>query len=117
MQQFSVASDQPGKAADKSRRRSGVVGPPDLAEIRIHTPVSLVVPTYRERSNLPALVERIGRLRREYNLELELLIMDDDSRDGSAEWRFYSDFAQMWQAESGAKRWQAGSGVQDVSRR
>ncbi len=46
--------------------------------------VSVIVPTYREVDNLRPLVERL-RVLREAGLDLELLIMDDDSRDGSAE--------------------------------
>ncbi len=46
--------------------------------------VSVIVPTYRERENLPELIERVGALR-EGGLNLELLLMDDDSRDGSAQ--------------------------------
>ncbi|HPX42624.1 MAG TPA: glycosyltransferase, partial [Candidatus Hydrogenedentes bacterium] len=44
--------------------------------------VSIVVPTYREADNIPLLVDRIARLRDERRLDLELLIMDDDSNDG-----------------------------------
>ncbi|HOF41068.1 MAG TPA: glycosyltransferase, partial [Candidatus Hydrogenedentes bacterium] len=47
--------------------------------------VSVVVPTYREADNIPLLVERIARVREEHRLELELLIMDDDSNDGTEE--------------------------------
>ena len=46
--------------------------------------VSVIVPTYREVDNLRPLVERL-RVLREAGLDLELLIMDDDSRDGSVE--------------------------------
>jgi len=47
--------------------------------------VSVVVPTFREAENLPILIDRIGKLRAEHGLNIELLIMDDDSRDGSSE--------------------------------
>lgn len=47
--------------------------------------VSVIVPAYREAENIPSLVERIDRVRQEYDLDLEVLIMDDDSRDGTAE--------------------------------
>ncbi len=89
VQQFSVAGDKSEAqepAPSASSRRSSVVGPPDLAEIRIHTPLSIIVPTFRERENLPALVERIDSLRRRYDLTLELLVMDDDSQDGTKQW-------------------------------
>jgi len=42
-----------------------------------------VVPTYREVEALPELIDRIARLRATTQLDLELLIVDDDSRDGS----------------------------------
>ncbi len=57
-----------------------------LAEIRILTPISIVVPTYEERENLPHLVERLRELKDDHGLELQVLIMDDDSRDGSRAW-------------------------------
>lgn len=45
--------------------------------------LSVIVPTYCEAENLPELVERIDRVRSEHALALELLIMDDDSQDGT----------------------------------
>lgn len=45
--------------------------------------ISIIVPTYREAENLPRLLEQIDAQRRALNLELELLVMDDDSRDGT----------------------------------
>lgn len=47
--------------------------------------VSVVVPTYREAANLPHLIDRLARVREENSLDLDLLIMDDDSRDGSVD--------------------------------
>lgn len=46
----------------------------------------MIVPTYREALNLPELCERPAAVRANYGLVLEVLIMDDDSRDGSREW-------------------------------
>jgi dolichol-phosphate mannosyltransferase len=45
--------------------------------------VSIVVPTFREAESLPALIDRVARLRQEAGLSLELLIVDDDSQDGT----------------------------------
>lgn len=45
--------------------------------------ISIVVPTFREAESLPPLIERLARLRQQAQLELELLIVDDDSRDGT----------------------------------
>jgi dolichol-phosphate mannosyltransferase len=47
--------------------------------------VSVVVPTYRECENLRVLLPRIDRALREAGLQYELIIVDDDSRDGTAE--------------------------------
>ncbi|MBL3551707.1 glycosyltransferase [Rhodovulum sulfidophilum] len=57
----------------------------DLARIRINTGISVIVPTYREAENIPHLLVELDRLRREYDVTLEVLFMDDDSRDGSVE--------------------------------
>lgn len=45
--------------------------------------LSIVVPTFREAESLPSLIERVAQLRQRTGLELELLIVDDDSRDGT----------------------------------
>lgn len=47
--------------------------------------VTVVVPTYREVENIPLLVERLRIVRELMGRKLDLLFMDDDSRDGSAE--------------------------------
>ena len=47
--------------------------------------VTVVVPTYKEAENLPHLIGRLAKVREQYGLDLDVLIMDDDSRDGSAE--------------------------------
>lgn len=49
------------------------------------TGVSIVVPTYREAESLPHLIDRIGRVRASSGLDVELLVVDDDSRDGTVE--------------------------------
>jgi len=46
---------------------------------------SIVVPTFREVEALPELIDRVARLREEHPSILELLIVDDDSRDGTEE--------------------------------
>lgn len=45
--------------------------------------VSIVVPTFREAESLPLLIDRIALLKQASGMELELLIVDDDSRDGT----------------------------------
>jgi dolichol-phosphate mannosyltransferase len=47
--------------------------------------VSIVVPTYREAANIPALVRRVFAAVAETGLEAELIFVDDDSRDGTIE--------------------------------
>ncbi len=45
--------------------------------------VSIVVPTFCEAANLPALVGRVHAALSEKAIEWELILIDDDSRDGS----------------------------------
>ena len=47
--------------------------------------ISIITPTYREAANLPYLIERVAQVRNKHGLEIELLIVDDDSRDGTVE--------------------------------
>jgi dolichol-phosphate mannosyltransferase len=47
--------------------------------------VTVVVPTYKEAENLPHLISRLAKVREEHGLDLDVLIMDDNSRDGSEE--------------------------------
>ncbi len=47
--------------------------------------VSVIVPTYKEVENLTLLSKRLEEVRQEHHLSLELLIMDDDSQDGTEE--------------------------------
>ncbi|MEY4359171.1 MAG: hypothetical protein RLZZ631_657, partial [Cyanobacteriota bacterium] len=45
--------------------------------------VSIVLPTYNERGNIEPLLEQLLPLQQHYNLEI--LVVDDDSADGTAE--------------------------------
>ena len=45
--------------------------------------VSIIVPTYHERENLPILIERVFAAVRSAGLDAEMIIVDDDSRDGT----------------------------------
>jgi dolichol-phosphate mannosyltransferase len=47
--------------------------------------LTVVVPTYKEVANIPLLVERLNAVREQSGVRLDVLLMDDDSRDGSAE--------------------------------
>ena len=48
-----------------------------------HRALSVVVPTFREAANIPALAERLNEALGETGMEWELLLVDDDSNDGS----------------------------------
>jgi len=56
--------------------------PGDIAE---RPSVSIVVPTYREVLNLPGLLARVGAVRDSSGFDIEVLVMDDNSADGSVE--------------------------------
>jgi dolichol-phosphate mannosyltransferase len=53
--------------------------------MQVSPTITIVVPTYKEVENLPHLIDRVGRVRDQLGLAIDMLIMDDDSRDGSAE--------------------------------
>jgi dolichol-phosphate mannosyltransferase len=60
-----------------------IKAPKETASRRNCPSVSVVVPTYREAENLPLLIDRIEAVREEHDLQLELILMDDDSQDGT----------------------------------
>ncbi|MGD2109460.1 MAG: polyprenol monophosphomannose synthase [Phycisphaerae bacterium] len=73
-----VLSNGPRVALDSGVRIIGVMptSPP---------PASIVVPTYREALNIKPLVERTFAALHAAGREAELIIVDDDSRDGTVE--------------------------------
>ncbi len=48
--------------------------------------LTVVIPTYREIENLPHIIERLSRVREGLSIPLDLIFVDDDSRDGSREY-------------------------------
>jgi dolichol-phosphate mannosyltransferase len=56
--------------------------------------VDIIVPTYQEAQNIPRLLERLSAVRSSSGLDLRVLLMDDDSRDGSDE--LVSSLALPW---------------------
>jgi dolichol-phosphate mannosyltransferase len=47
--------------------------------------LTIVVPTFKEVESLPHLIDRVATLRAGRGIDIEMLIMDDDSNDGSLE--------------------------------
>jgi dolichol-phosphate mannosyltransferase len=47
--------------------------------------IDVIVPTFREALNIPLLIERLAALRNAHDLDLQLTIVDDNSRDGTVE--------------------------------
>ncbi|MCC7009118.1 MAG: glycosyltransferase family 2 protein [Acidobacteria bacterium] len=47
--------------------------------------VTVVIPTYREAANLPHVLDRLADVRAAEGLALDVLVVDDDSRDGTVE--------------------------------
>ena len=56
-----------------------------LAEIRVNSGISVIIPTFREAENIPHVLKRLAALRRERGIDLEVIFADDNSRDGSVE--------------------------------
>ena len=46
--------------------------------------LSVIVPTYNEKENIGVLIERVSRVLREKGIPFEMLVMDDDSPDGTS---------------------------------
>ena len=59
--------------------------PPAARHAAAAPTITVIVPTYKEAENLPHLIDGLARLRESHCLPLDLLIVDDDSRDGSVE--------------------------------
>ena len=53
--------------------------------IPMQTPLSIIVPTYQEVDNIADLAKGIDSSLRNHNIQYQLLIVDDDSQDGSIE--------------------------------
>ena len=47
--------------------------------------ISVIVPTYQEAAGLPRLLARLAAVREAHGLDLEVIISDDNSRDGTEE--------------------------------
>jgi len=57
----------------------------ELARTRFTAGISIIVPTFKEAENIPYLLERIDQVRRDHELQLEVIFADDNSCDGSVE--------------------------------
>jgi dolichol-phosphate mannosyltransferase len=53
--------------------------------MRSFASLTIVVPTYREAENLPYLIDRVAKVREALGLAVDVIVMDDDSQDGSLE--------------------------------
>lgn len=58
---------------------------PDNVSVNNRPLVSIIVPTYREADNLCPLVTRLAKVMASADRSYEIIIVDDDSRDGSEE--------------------------------
>jgi len=67
-------------ASDPAHSRSSLRSQPDLPER-----LALVIPTLREAGNLPELLRRVREALDLLGLNCEVLVVDDDSRDGTAD--------------------------------
>ncbi len=56
-----------------------------LADIRVNTAISIIIPTFREVENIPYILARLDTFRKANDLDIEVLFMDDNSQDGSVE--------------------------------
>lgn len=47
--------------------------------------ISIIIPTYNEKENLPVIVERIFKVLEQHKIAGEVIVVDDDSPDGTGE--------------------------------
>jgi dolichol-phosphate mannosyltransferase len=47
--------------------------------------LSVIIPTFNERDNMPLIIPRLSKVLRKKNIPFEILVMDDDSPDGTSE--------------------------------
>lgn len=59
--------------------------PQQILNIQYVAGISIIVPTFQEVENIPGLLARVDAVRRKHNLTLEVIFVDDNSRDGSVE--------------------------------
>lgn len=77
---------RPRGAAPKGSAPNAAAFPLRSAAPELQRPrVTIVVPTYKEVESLPHLIDRVARVRSQHALDIDMLIMDDDSQDGSVE--------------------------------
>lgn len=64
---------------------SAAVGPPTAAAPRLPPGlgISIIAPTFREAENIPYLVQRLKAVAVAHHLDMELLLLDDQSDDGT----------------------------------
>lgn len=93
MDGFERRSVHRGKVIPLDARRSHGAGQPALSTVQaahqdplgMLPSITIVVPTYREIDNLPQLIERVASFRRTSGFRTNLIVVDDDSGDGTAE--------------------------------
>ena len=45
--------------------------------------ISVILPTYCEKDNIPIMIYLLMKTQNEYNLDMEVVIVDDNSPDGT----------------------------------
>ncbi len=81
-----VAQLRPRSAASNAATASRAAVPGGSATPEWQRPrITIVVPTYKEVESLPHLIDRVARVRSRHALDIDMIIMDDDSQDGAVE--------------------------------
>lgn len=69
----------------ETQESKSILSEQTLAEIRVNSKISVIVPTFRESENIPHVLERLNRIRNDAKIDLEVIFSDDNSQDGSTE--------------------------------
>ncbi len=75
-----VTATIPSRAGSDAATSPGLTGPSDLRPT-----LALTIPTLREAGNIPVLLDRVRAALDPLAIDYEILIVDDDSRDGIEE--------------------------------
>ena len=68
--------------------------------------LAIIVPTYNEKENLPELVERIDTVCTSRDIDYEIIVVDDDSPDGTAQ--VAKEFSSRYPVKVIIRKWDRG---------
>lgn len=88
MAQLTIPTDNPNEALEFCKRLATLLSDehtqPEIEQSHIPPTISVVIPVYEEKENLPVLYNRLTNVLSDFEPNYEIILVDDGSRDGSA---------------------------------